>query len=428
MSSGTTAVEPLLVDVDDQESSRAQTSIAQTGQLVDIDDEKLSKEYSVTVTSPDIDIDAPHAPYRPPEPVIEPPEHHPPGYVPGVISGHPFIDDDVSSPILSPDHKDSPPQSNIAAWHTGLGDFQSMDLDQMDSLDSMGRGVPERPVIGMGVLPTRWLQVVHEHDLIQPIIEKVPLMKAASHGGGEPSAVTPLSPTISPSVSPQNPLIPLSPTKPANTPPTFQPTEQPHPPATITDIWTACPGGQSDHQSWYFCPVCWGWMHITHGQGTPPSLRTMAEWEMHMQGEGQIVTEHMRSARLKEMSRYNDLPASRLLASTNIHHLHEFNNLIEPDPSTRLDRIQVDDVMNAFPHRTPGLESEDAWTAIPQKRTPPKLYASSDSDLWIIADGIVPGQIPPGLVRAFTDEKICNPSPGKRGVHTVTEAWELLST
>ena len=362
------------------------------------------------------DMNTPHAPYRPPEAVIEAPEELPPGHVAGIIAEHLISDDEM--PLNSSLFASKPSPD---AWQANLQKYGMMDLDDA--------GVPpERPQVGPGLLPRRWLQLAHKHDIFQPIISDLPATPSRkSHTQFASMSDSPLSQTTKPtdagSISTSPSSMPRSVTSASLA-------DYEHI-STIDDVWNACPGGKALHQEWYFCPSCWGWLRIVAGRGDLPPLATMEEWEEIDRVKGSFdAADRRRHERLREWSRFNDLKTSRMMAQDWHHHLHEFTSLLEPSEQTRIDRIPVDDDINAFPHMTAGIEPEDAsWTTFTLPSDPPRLYVSCSSDLWMLVDtGPVPGQLPVGLVNAFVTEKMTNPGPSMDGRQSVSDAWTLVAT
>ena len=379
----------------------------------------------------EVDMDAPHAPYRPPEAVVEAAEVLPPGHVAGIIAEHPVSDDELQSPLDS-----SPPRGgnarspgNVDAWQANLEKYNMMDLDDAEA-------APERPQIGQGILPRRWLQLVHRHDLFQPLISELPspppLKKAQAPSA--PSSGKPLSrrPTvdIEPSTSPNATNAILSSQTFASSPSSADYKDV----SDIVDLWDACPGGVLAHHEWYFCPTCWGWIRIVGGRYDLPHLTTMDEWEENARLKGSFTSssefDRNRDERFREWSRLNDIKTSKTMAAESHHHLHEFVTLVEPTEEQRIDRVSADAETNAFPHLTPGLDPNDvSWTSFASPPSSPRLYISCSSELWMLVDaGPVPGQLPVGLVNAFTSEKMTNPSPGMTGAQSVGEAWTLVTT
>ncbi|KAK4683835.1 hypothetical protein P7C73_g6382, partial [Tremellales sp. Uapishka_1] len=394
----------------------------------------VSLSASTLATSPPPLEDHPHPPYRPPEPVFEPLEiDEDPYHVPGVIAEH--IDSDFgsascgSSPIREKNDDlplAKPVKANVEAWKAGV---HFMDVDKAEE--------PEQFQIGSGTLPRRWLQVVHEHELIQPVITDLPQPLPPK------STPTPIPPT---SIDPPTP-IPPTPNAARKSidlplPPSPAPSQTTHTPSladyehisTLADVWDACPGGEGDHQNWYFCQTCWAWIRIEARRGPLPEVKDMATWTsfhqtMHPSDPGY---ENARSAREEEWARYIAVGRmrSQAMTETSEHHMHEFAHLLEPAQEDRIARVEVEEYINAFPHVTIGIPTENpSWEAFASSERTARLYVSCSSDLWIAVDGgKIPGQLPPVLVSAFAEEKLDNPSPGRTPNESVNIAWSLIVT
>ena len=391
---------------------------------------------SVTVTAAsdiDLDPDPPHAPYRPPEVVIEPEEEHPPGFVPGVIAEH-LDDDDMSSP---PDSRATPDNGQDAFFssdsRTGSSNVfddwgaqpnhVDMDMDFMQDTTFV-----EDRKIGPGVFPRRWLRVAHPHELIQPTIKEgtrplqqpltpqKPPIRSDSHG--EPTDETSTAET-------GDPMSPGPKPRPASTHLHF-------PLATVSDIWEACPGGVDNHKEWYFCVTCWGWIRIVTARGEFPDVADMEQWWADAQvSHPELSFEDNKSKetlRAEEWKNFQELEFARSRAPETHHHLHPFHHLIDPTDEVKLERVHVDDTLNAFPHEHVGMEEEQRWKEVPTLGHSATLYESCSSDMWIFVDKMVPGQLPAGLVEAFTIEKTENPNIQKSPNESVQEAWNWLAT
>ena len=148
----------------------------------------------------DPDLDAPA--YRSPEPVDDDPMD-PHSDIQGLISEHP---NDIPS-----------------TWMDDADDYEPSKWD--DEGFGMDVNDDEKPQIGPGVLPRRWVQMAHPHDLVQPRIRDI----------------TKVAPTDDPV-------------------------------HTIEDVWEACPGGLESHHEWFFCTTCGGWLRIVPGQSPLPDV------------------------------------------------------------------------------------------------------------------------------------------------------------
>ena len=344
------------------------------------------------MTMDPIENDTPHGAYRSPEAVIEPPEDSEMGYI---IAEHPPSDDEGASAV---------PRSTQAA--TGYSGLDLMDLD----LPETGRPALDLP----GIMPRKFLQTVSKHDLFRPVITSVPppLHRKPDHKPTSSVSALPASPaaTATDELATKETVSPASSEPPAEV-------EEPYV-ATLRDLWKALPGGEDHHEEWFFCPTTWTWVHIAAHDGQEVGVQQID------------ISQLDRPDMLEDFKMLKDLAVQ---SGERGQHLHPFPATpVGESPSTRIDRIQVDDTVNAFPHLTvPGLEVPNSWSArdIPSTVNERTLYFSSLSDLWIDTKAqVIPGQIPVSLVNDFTSEKMANPRVGLEGADCVVEAWSLLST
>ncbi|WRT66247.1 uncharacterized protein IL334_003200 [Kwoniella shivajii] len=383
-----------------------------------------------------IELDTPHAPYRPPEAVIEPPEEHPPGYTPGIVAEHIGSDDEMGPPLESPPAFDDTGRTtkNIDSWNADVKSF-SMDVDSSNSNDEQ-----PRPQVGPGILPRRLLSLIHEHELVQPNISELPQpgkkasttsapASQSAWNGTNKSLTTTTRPASVASVSGV-----IAPPSPSPSTASMRSLPDSDRISTLDDVWDALPGQRQSHGEWYFCTTCWGWLRVTAGTNDPPNLLNMDEWEATVRSTGffedKEAYDKAYNDRLVEWSRLNDIKTSRLMAEETHHHFHEFKTLMESKEENRIEKVQMDENMNVFPHITFGVDIDDklqSFDYLPQ--APSRLYVSCSSDLWVQVDkGMIPGQIPNGLVQAFTIEKMNNPTMGYTEMQGVSEAWSLLAT
>jgi ubiquitin carboxyl-terminal hydrolase 25/28 len=395
------------------QSSRQATQEISSASLIDLDDDEpetapsMGEERLIDLgENTEVDMDAPHARYRSPEAVIEP-EEAPPGYV---IAEHPYNDDDSLTPPVSPIRTTKNSSFDISDWQQHPLEYDPMDIDQQSF------SAPDRPSIGPGVLPLRMLRLIHDHDLRQPKINKLPQVNPAkSHASATSISEAPRSPEASMGAlnGASASLVSLQ---------TANDSVYDHV-ATESDVMNAIPGGEHDSQHWYFCTTCWGWMRVTAGHGDP-DVPTMEEWEQMVDNP-----EEKRQARFAEWAKYNDLKQFRLYNTQTHHHMHSFEHLaVSNHGHGRIERIPVDDEVNAFPHVALSFEQPESWSSHEVPHTSATLYISSASDLWISVEAMIPGQLPVGLVNDFTKEKSGNPNPGQTGAQSIAGAWTLMST
>ena len=350
-----------------------------------------------------VDMDAPHAPYRSPEPVIEP-EEPPPGYV---ISEHPITEDENMSPHVSPLREVDNSSFNISDWQKHPSDYDPMDIDD-------DFATPDKPSIGPGMLPHRVLELAHEHTLRKPLIHMLP----------KPNP--PKTPVGSGSISEAaEPALPTGDTSSASLPSSQAVPEEStyNYVASESDVLGAIPGGENDWDNWFFCSECWGWLRITAGR--EEQVPDMGQWNDLVPE----ATPEERGARIADWARYNDLLQYRLYNDNKIDHFHKFENLVvSTHGQRRIERIPVNDEVNAFPHVALSFEQPDSWSKhqVPQKSA--TIYISAGSNKWFLVEPMIPGQLPKGLVSDFTKEKSGNPGVGQTGAQSIAGAWNLIST
>lgn len=406
---------PTLIELDDiadpsanDHASAATVTVGPASRappLIELDEPSAG----VTANAPtrEIDMDAPHAPYRSPEAVIEE-DGPPPDYK--------IAEDSVSEDGMSGRKAVWEEKANydISSWQQSSHSYDIMDIDP-----TLPDG-PEKPRIGPGILPRRLLQLVHEHELLQPIIESLPKpSERRSHASSASISEQPRSPVPDAAASGTSLASMMTQTQP-------QSQSEPYHVATIDDVWNACPGGLEQRGEWFFCVNCWAWLRITGGTGPAP-VQSMSEWELGTEG----VTDEKRAARQQELGRYNDLLQFRQLRTgPEYHFLHKFDALLTPTRVGRIERIKADEESNAFPHISFGFEEDEGWSKYgsPTKR-PAALYVDSGTDMWVQVDeGMVPGQIAPKLYHDFKAEKHSNPNVGCDGAQSVNQALGLLVT
>lgn len=363
----------------------------------------------VPVATPRTDMEVlPEYEYRSPEAVVEHIEEPSRSTLPpGVLAEH-FADDDDLRPLWN--------RSGYKRNTSPQDPSTLMDLDFPASFSdgpiALPTDVPDRPQIGPGVMPKRWLENLHPHKLWQPFINELP----RPHVGK-----TPPSRSSSLAVGPDDPPVP------APTEPVLE-----SEPLTLDEVWAALPGGLEHHSDWYFCPDCWGWFHIVVGDGKPP-IATMDEWEAKTKDTFDTPDDFVKAhtERMRLTTRLSDIDQSRVRALQSQLHLHEFPGLIESTTETRIERIEVEG-HTGFPPLDPnayGQPPPELTEYAKPTQDGTMLYVSCASDVWVAVDkGPIPGQLPPGLVKRFTHEKVENPNVGMTGTQSVTEAWNLVVT
>ena len=323
--------------------------------------------------------DGPHAPYRDPEVVMEAPEEQPPGYVPGVVEEHP--DDDDMMPPGSPIRTADPTmvKAQVDSWQADVRPYNDsgMDVDVMDQPVIRF----QRPQIGYGGTLRYLLAEIHVHDLFQQDIKTPSRISTTKDGKTDEEAEA----------------------------------------ATLRKIWSAAPGGEAGHMDWFFCPTCWAWMRIRHGQ-TDAELQALDSIHPTLTLEDPVEQE----ARSQELTRIALLRESRSTADINDpDHYHVFRTILPREDGERLERVPVDNAKYMdFPAVLSDLDEMGPTSS--QAGALPLLYMSCTSQQWFIVDPMVPGQIPRQLANRLTDERNANPRVGSVG-HDTLEAWELLA-
>lgn len=284
-----------------------------------------------------------------------------------------------------------------------------MDIDPTNTFVPPVPEAPRRPQIGPGVLPKLWLDQIHPHKLWRPLIDDLPQPKEPKSPSRQASLQHPVEPVTA--IDESEPEMP--------------------PPFTVDQVWESLPGGKADHQNWYFCPECWGWIHVLVGKGDLPTVPSLEEWDDTTNFRTPEEKEAARAVRLEMMKRLESMEESRSTAETTAHHLHAFEGLIPATKEHRLERVKVPSHLDAFSFHDPSYgESPPALTRyVHDTNRNAVLYVSCASDLWVFVDkGPISGQVPVGLVKGFTAEKKDNPNVGASGDESVNAAWNLVLT
>ena len=342
---------------------------------------------------------------REPEVTIEPVEDQLPGYAPGVVAEHPNDNDYL--------HQRWPTESSTVTsgpvW-SSASDLTGMDVD----VDSVRR-LPDRPQIGPGVLPRRLLELIHPHELFTPdIVELPPAIKRQT----EPPAASGSVPSGEPA--------PFADAGSAE--------EELY---SIDDVLDALPGGKQNFvgtRRSFFCVECWSWIQLEVGYLDDRILDMDAFAADQQSLDPSGADDASIDRRRAEWARFNDLKTARLLMDEPQIHLHSFpllaSELSDPDASwSRIERIQVQDPdVMAFPHITFGIDSDPAWGTFVDTEERAELFLSCANPLGVYSNGgVFPGQIPAGLVKAFTAEKMNSPNFNQEGPVSAYNAWNLIA-
>jgi ubiquitin carboxyl-terminal hydrolase 25/28 len=384
-------------------------------------------------------------PYRPPEAVFEPPEEHPVGFVPGVLEEHIEAEDELDAPPTPPprDGSVSPvderlKQSAVSGWQAGLGAGEYE--------EDHGRiHEPDRPVLGAGYTARRWLSDIHPHALFRVNILSLPKSTAKSHNSTSSlsSPVASTSRSHASIASQANSLVDTSasvnqPALPDAPPSSLEPPQTPSSSTpditvfTLQDVLDVAPGGRNDHQNWYFCPECWGWIRVEAGRGSLPDI---PDWDEFADAQKEVGgRDGDDEARLHRW----DLDQTRLLKvmsardtqnSCAIDHLHDFNEVFPYTHNIRIERCATPADYDKFPHKVDSGLADEYATLIhhDDQNTPSTLSVSCNSRLWIHASSrIKPGQIVYRTAKRFLTDR--EPAIATTVEQSQLNGWMLIMT
>lgn len=363
--------------------------------------------------------DSADPPYRSPEPVYDPPEEHPPGYVPGVIEEHSLGSDDDFQIKTPPAQPSSPTVArdvkfDVSQWKADVGQgngYQAMETEQ-----------PERPQLGPGMMPRRLAEKIHEHPLYRLSDLRIPLPKThASH----PSASNLLSPT------PTGESSAVLPTSPAPVQPQTTGALDLNRIHSKAEVEASLPGGAEGYRDWYFCWQCSCWFRVTFGRASIADGKLQGsnlDWDIPPAGDATNVDARVDPIRGRGFLR--DIEQSRITPRTSEAHIHFHemrSSAVEPADGP-LDRVEK--AVDSFQHRIPGMEVQSSWLEHPSPRPSARLYLCCGSLASVTVDaGPVAGLLPAALLKAFVQEKVGNPPPGiQNPKEGVKEALRLLVT
>lgn len=406
----------------------------------------ISEDKQVT-SEPSAIEDNPYGRYRSPEPVHEPEEENPPGYFPAVIEdgadNFDWTGGSPTTPVLR--MRDSSPLDgdkdfDLSRWQAGLSQDTAAPYDSDANLD---QGQPEKPQTGPGVLPRRLLQLIHEHELVRPTITGLPHPSKKTQDVQQPSTDAP--PSAPPPASPAPSFSTIASAQSATSSNASRPvstisnietasTEQYIRSHTIQDVEASLPGG-ADHAPYYFCPLCWAWLRVEIGRGDLPESCSFEahDWDSGVALDRQLLDSAKGPNAIADPVRgrgvCKDILESRMVTGEEHHHFHEFRDTVTQSDQTEITRVPVEDDLSQWPHQTWGMEMPSEWTLKTSPKSPARLYMSSSSDAWVyVEQGMVGGQLSPGLASAFSGEKMSNPNPGIDGPASVNDAWALVLT
>ena len=385
------------------------------------------------------------APYRSPEPVYDPPNDDPPGYVPGVVEEHYDGSDDGfriktpppggSSPVIRSDSK-----FDVTQWQANVG--------QDDTWQGLNNQAPERPQIGPGLMPRCVEERIHEHPVQRISNLRLPPIKAQ---GSSPSTSNLLSPkptgtadgtvTGTPTLAAtqaQSHPAPATPTSAATQLQSQQTGGSFHLEhvRSLKDVQDSLPGGSERYMEWYFCWRCAIWFKIQLGTASISNgeLRgSPLDWDVPSSADvpesSEIFDSHRGRGRLR------DIEQSRLTPNSGEthRHFHELRSSLTEPTARTLERVDEGLEVDSFPHKELESEIKPSWYARATPSHSARLFVCCSSSASVLVDaGPVAGQIPPELMRAFVSEKHSNPAPGATGPKVaqegVREAIQLLIT
>jgi hypothetical protein len=408
-----------------------------------------AKTYPLPPTNTNIEIEFSLPPYRSPEPVYDPPEEHPEGFVPGVLEAH--EGDDFSSP--PPDTP--PPASGFASPAHGNADIDvsrwQKDIQPgYEASAEMNRvPEPEGPQLGPGMTTKRVLDKIHEHPLVK--LSSITIPPRKQHGSHPSVTNIPQTAWGSAKKSPNTPTRPLSatPVSPSVTGSESAPISVQHTGTldydhirTKRDVEEALPGGPDGYQDWYFCWQCCQWFNIQSGKdwvsvrdgkiytpdlstgGTVPSA---LEWDVSFEStDGDKAFNPIRG---QAFLRDFELARESASSADGFRHFHELRSAPTIPTAQTLERVDAGEDVLKFPHTIPGMDVDPRWLHRPEPGTIARLFVSCSTKHYIgVEAGPVAGQLPPELVRAFIQEKTSNPNPGALPVQSIIQALQLLLT
>lgn len=370
------------------------------------------------------------APYRSPEPVYDPPEDNPPGYVPGVIEGH-FGGSDDGIQMQTPPAAGSSPVADgkfdVSQWQANVG--------QDDGYQEVDNQQPERPQIGPGMMPRCVEEKIHDHPAHRITNLRIPEYTSRKTHGMQPSTSNLLSPKLAPADSNASPATKDQSSLPAIQPqPTGGSLHLEHV-RSLKDVQNSLPGESEGYMDWYFCWRCSGWFKVLMGAASIEDghLRgSDLEWDIKTENNSPGASPNFDAIRGRGFLR--DIEHSRMTPSGETHvHFHEiFSSSVEPIAHT-LERVDQGLEVDSFPHK--GLESEikPEWYERVASVMVARLFLCCTTSASIyVGPGPVPGQIPSALLRAFITEKMGDlgpVAPGDKGPEElVIDAIQLLIT
>jgi len=408
-----------------------------------------AKTYPLPTSSSTAEAEPSLPPYRSPEPVYDPPEEHPEGFVPGVLEEH--DGDDFSSPP-----PDTPPPASGYASPTN--DNVDVDVSRWQKDIQPGYEVPaemnrvsepDRPQLGPGMTTKRVLDKIHEHPLVK--VSSIIIPPRRQHGSQPSISNVPQSSWGSDKKSPNTPARPLSatPLSPAVTgsdpaPLSVQTTgtlDYDHI-RTEHDVRAALPGGADGNQYWYFCWQCCLWFNIRNGEDwvsvkdgkihvtdpiTGGTVACESEWDIPPESaDGDTAFNPIRGE-----AYLRDFESARgsVSSAEGFRHLHEIQSARTVPAAQTLERVDAGEEVLKFPHTIPGMDVDPAWLHRPEPGNIARLYLSCGTKHYIGAEaGPIAGQLPPALVKAFIQEKNANPNVGATPNQSMIQALQLLMT
>jgi hypothetical protein len=200
---------------------------------------------------------------------------------------------------------------------------------------------------------------------------------------------------------------------------------------TIRDVEESLPGGKDNYRKWYYCWQCAVWYKVTAGHSTIEDSRIKGrnhEWDKiynpidpfgdafsSIRGQG-----HMRDINnAREVSTNGSRPA----------HYHEVRSSAFKPLVKRLERVEMGEELNKFPHTIPGIGPDPNLFIREAPGRHSRCFLDCTSSKSVSIDvGPVPGQIPARLLHEFNKEKAANPNVGAGAQESVHQAIQMLLT
>jgi len=372
--------------------------------------------------------------YRSPEPVLDTPGESG-GYSPRIVEEY---DEDAMKTPPTTAQKGGEFAFDIENWKANTlsghdtNDFPGIQEEPMDL-------EPDRPQIGPGMTRRAVINRIHEHPLSRPTKFIIPpkIGQASQKTSTSPVQVTNQLKSPGQTYARPTSVTPLSPTGtgPATTPLVAQTTgtiDFAHV-RTARDVESSLPGGVEGRKNWYFCPQCCAWYKVTVGESIIEDGKIRGsnlDWDVGTSGHTEAQQEFNV---IRGKGHLRDIHEARSAGSSaDPHtHFHEVrSSLIEPSERP-LERVDMGEELNQFPHRILGVEADvdPAWTTFPPPGDRARLFLDCTSEESISVEmGPIAGQIPKKLMGEFVREKSQNPNVGVVSIDSFCQGLQMLIT